>query len=320
MSLDNDRSSVCLLVFRSLLFTGMMTFLFSECHAQTTAYGLDSAEHLGTTAKPYAPEFFAKRDRLTRFGMAISNDGRECYYAVALNDNGRFREEIRFTIRKDDGRWTEPKPLLPTEKKYKYVDPHFSENGKRLFFIYTKPIDDKNTSKRQFFDIWYVERTTAGWSVPVNLGAPVSTSDANEYYVSLTSTQKMFFGSNRSSLNNFDLYSATLGKDGKYEEPQPLAGKVNTNRYEADVFVAPDESYLIFSSSGREDGLGQCDLYVSFKGEDGDWGAGINLGKRVNSNRQEFAPSISADQKALFFSSGGVIHWVSTSVIEELRP
>lgn len=318
MSLVNNRSS--LLVYRCLFFVGMMTLLYSECDAQTAEYGLDSAERLGTTAKPYAPEFFAKRDRLTRFGMAISNDGAECYYAVALNDNGRFREEIRFTSRKDGGGWTEPKPLIPSEKKYKYVDPHFSADGKQLFFIYTKPLDNKNSSKRQFFDIWYVQRTSAGWSAPINLGAPVSTATANEYYVSLTSKQKMFFGSNRSNANNFDLYSATLGMDGRYEEPQPLAGKVNTNRYEADVFVAPDESYLVFSSAGRKDGMGQGDLYVSFKDEAGNWGAGINLGKRVNSKRQEFAPSISPDQKALFFSSGGVIHWVSTSVIEELRP
>ncbi|MFK7821853.1 MAG: TolB family protein [Planctomycetaceae bacterium] len=272
----------------------------------------------GRKAEPFAPKFFGPLKKLTRFGMAISDDGQECYYAVALNENGRFREEIRFTHFKN-GEWAKPRPLLPNEKTYKYVDPHLSPDEKRLYFIYTKPIELRGAPKRQMFDIWYVERRGSGWGQPINIGSPISTNNANEYYVSLTSKGTIYFGSNRASRNNFDLYSARLGADGRYQSPQPLAGKVNTDRYEADIFVSPDESYVVFSSSKRPDGLGQGDLYVSFKSEDGTWSAGINMGKRVNSNRQEFAPSISRDGKYLFFSSGGVIHWVDASVIEDLR-
>lgn len=289
------------------------------CDAQEASYGLESETKLPKKAKPYAPEFFEGLEKRTRFGLAISDDGRECYYAVALNDNGLFREEIRVTRQNSDSSWTEPKPVLPNEKKYKYVDPHFSPDGQRLYFIYTKPADASKAPKRQMFDIWYVERSEKGWSSPVNVPSPISTNDANEYFVSLTTDKKMFFGSNRDDRNNFDLYSAQLGQDGQYEEPTRLRGNVNTSKYEADVFVAPDESYVIFSSSGREDGRGQGDLYVSFKGSDGNWSAGINLGDNVNSKQQEFAPSISRDQKVLFFSRGGVIHWVSTSVIDDLR-
>ena len=306
-------SSVLNLIFASLIAS-------PACFAQGVGYGLESDGRLGATAKPYAPDFFGKLNKLTRFGTAISDDGTECYFAVALNQGGRFREEIRFTRRKEDGSWTEPQALFPNEKKYKYVDPHFSPDGQQLYFIYTKPVDVKQAPDRQRFDIWYVERKDDGWSEPVNLGAPISTNNAEEYFVSLTTDRTIFFGSNRADRNNFDLYSARLSSDGRYEEPQLLPGKVNTNKYEADVFVAPDESYVVFSSSGREEGLGQGDLYVSFKDAAGSWGAGVNLGDKVNSDQQEFAPSISRDQKALFFSRAGVLHWVSTSVIEERRP
>lgn len=293
----------------------------AHCSAQdVSTYGPDSADRLSGKAKPYAPDFFGGLKKLTRFGMAISDDGRECYYAVALNDNGRFREEIRFTRLDDSGTWTKPQPLLASETSYKYVDPHFSPDGKRLYFIYTKPADLANASKRQRFDIWYVQRNGTGWGEPINVGSPISTSDAEEYFVSLTSQGTIFFGSNRADGNNFDLYSAKLRKDGRYEQPQPLPGDVNTDKYEADVFVARDESYVIFSSSGRKDSLGQGDLYVSFKDAAGNWSMGINMGDRVNSKQEEFAPSISRDGKALFFSSGGAMHWVSTSVIEKLRP
>ncbi|MEO1528917.1 MAG: hypothetical protein AAFX06_26145 [Planctomycetota bacterium] len=304
-----------------LLVTSVCVIGSHQCSAQVVRYGLESGNQLEKTAKPYAADFFARFEKLTRFGLAISDDNQECYFAVALNDEGRFREEIRFTRRNEKGGWTNPQALLPAEKKFKYVDPHFSPDRKRLFFIYTKPTQSENAKRRrQAFDIWYIERKGPGWGAPVNLGAPISTDDAEEYFVSLTSKGTIFFGSNRRDRKNFDLYSARLRSDGSYEEPQPLPGRVNTNKYEADVFVAPDESYVIFSSSGRADGLGQGDLYVSFKEASGDWSAAVNLGDRVNSDQQEFAPSVSADQKALFFSRGGVLHWVSTAVIEELRP
>lgn len=311
---------VSIIRLRSLfVWIGLIVAQASVCVAQTAAYGLETGKPPEKTAEPYAPEFFKKLDSLTRFGLAISKDGRECYYAVALNDNGRFREEIRFTRLDDEGVWARPQPLMPSEKKYKYVDPHFAPDGERLFFIYTKPATKENAAQRQMFDIWYVRRSENGWTAPVNVAAPISTNNAHEYFVSLTWEEKLFFGSNRGN-NNFDLYSARLGGAGQYDNPVPLPGKVNTDKYEADVFVARDESYIIFSSSGRKDGRGQGDLYVSFRNNAGSWGAGINLGDGVNSNQQEFAPSISEDQKVLFFSRGGVIHWVSTDVIDALRP
>ena len=291
----------------------------STCFAQRQSYGLEYSDRLPETAKPYAPEFFKDLEKLTRFGIAISKDNRECYFAVALNDNGLFREEIRFT-RKENGTWTKPQPLLANEKTYKYVDPHFSADEKQLYFIYTKPVEGAETPKRQMFDIWYIQKQDNDWSRPMNLGPPISTTNSNEYFVSLSSKKTIYFGSNRLDANNFDLFSARLGSDNTYEDPQPLGGDVNTGHYEADVFVAPDESYLIFSSSGRKDGLGQGDLYVSFQESPGNWSAGINLGDRVNSKQQEFAPSVSADQKVLYFSRGGVIHWVSAEVITDLKP
>ena len=288
------------------------------CRAQQTDGKYLGSSLPGRKAEPFAPRFFKNLEKLTRFGMAVSDDGKECYYAVALNENGLFREEIRVT-RFKDGSWTRPKPLLPNETKYKYVDPHFSPDGRRLYFIYTKPADAKKAPKRQMFDIWYVQRRGEGWGPPVNVGSPISTTDANEYYVSLTTKGTLYFGSNRDDRNNFDLYSAGPGANGRYQSPKRLAGKVNTDKYEADVFVASDESYVIFSSSGRNDGLGQGDLYISFRNTDGQWGAGINMGPRVNSKQQEFAPSVSRDGKYVFFSSGGVIHWVDASVIKDLR-
>lgn len=302
-------------VLAALSLLSHLVAIEPACAQQSIPYF--GEEPPGKKAKPFAKDFFTTAGEAHRFGMAITDDGKERYYAVAFNDRGRFREEIRFT-RYENGKWTAPKPLLD-EESHKYVDPHLSPDGKRLYFIYTKPPEGTASPERPVFDIWYVNREGNGWSAPINLASPISRPVANDYYVSLTADQTVYFGSNRADAQNFDLFSAKLGTDGKYQKPLPLRGKVNTNHYEADVFVSPDESYLVFSSNGREDGMKQGDLYVSFRSENGTWSRGINMGKQINSDGNDFAPSISRDGKYLFYSRGGVINWVDSSVIEDVR-
>jgi hypothetical protein len=49
-----------------------------------------------------------------------------------------------------------------------------------------------------------------------------------------------------------------------------LGPSVNSEYNEADPFVAPDESYLIFQSK-RPGGFGNNDLYISFRNKGGQW-------------------------------------------------
>ena len=58
--------------------------------------------------------------------------------------------------------------------------------------------------------------------------------------------------------------------------------------WKAHPFIAPDESYLIWDDE-REGGYGDNDLYISFRQQDGSWGAAINLGDKINT---EFCRSI----------------------------
>src|SRR5690606_27761349 len=55
----------------------------------------------------------------------------------------------------------------------------------------------------------------------------------------------------------------------------------NTGSYEADVFVASDESYLIFCGD-RADGYGRGDLYIGFKKPDGTWTRARNMERTIN--------------------------------------
>ncbi len=76
---------------------------------------------------------------------------------------------------------------------------------------------------------------------------------------------------------------------------------MNTEFSEHDPFVAPDESYLIFTST-RPGGFGREDLYIGYKKVDGSWTEPKNMGKTINSSGVDFCPMLSPDGKYLFFT------------------
>jgi len=134
--------------------------------------------------------------------------------------------------------------------------------------------------------------------------------------------------------------------DGRYAAPELLPSRINSEHFEGHTLVAPDESYLIFSSS-RPEQLGDGDLFIAFQNAEGHWSAPLNMGEGINSPYHEAAPTLSPDGKFLFFCSfrlsptttaakrldygemvemldgpgngSGDVYWVSTRVIDRLR-
>ena len=104
-----------------------------------------------------------------------------------------------------------------------------------------------------------------------------------------------------------------------------MNGAVNSDKNDWDAFIAPDESYIIFSSQNRPDTLGGQDLYISYRMNDGNWTAAKNMGNRVNSESGEICPSVSLDGEYFFFTSRrrhgrADIYWMTTDIIRDLRP
>ena len=165
------------------------------------------------------------------------------------------------------------------------------------------------------YDIWYVEKQADGWSEPINAGPEINTS-GNEYYISFTKEGTMFFSSNRKD-NDFDIYQSRF-VNGAFQTPTTLGDSINTKYYEADVFVDPNQRYLIFCAE-RPDGYGRGDLYISFKGKDGNWGKSMNMGPKINSEGHELCPFVSADGKYFFYTSKQDIYWVDTKILQEIK-
>ncbi len=186
-------------------------------------------------------------------------------------------------------------------------------------------------------DIYIAEKIGGKWGNAQHLKEPIN-SNMCEWHPTLTNKGVMYFASERNSDHtSADLYKA-VPVNGVYETIERLPSPVNTSYNESDALIAPDESYLIFSSnrpggiSGndlyqRPNGSGELDLYITFNKGNNQWTDPQNLGPNINTDAWEFGPALSPDGKYLFFTrrkafktlESSQIYWVSIKFIDQFR-
>lgn len=135
---------------------------------------------------------------------------------------------------------------------------------------------------------------------PQNMGDSVN-SVFSEYYPTLTIDGNELIITRRVKHYNEDFFGTTRA-NGKWSKATPLSGDINTDANEGAQTISQDGQWLIFTGCNFPDGYGSCDLYISYLTNDG-WSAPVNLGKRVNSDAWESAPSLSPDKRDLYFAS-----------------
>jgi outer membrane protein OmpA-like peptidoglycan-associated protein/tetratricopeptide (TPR) repeat protein len=135
---------------------------------------------------------------------------------------------------------------------------------------------------------------------PQNMGDSINTT-ALEYFPSLTiDGNKMIF--NRRINGDEDFYESNR-INGIWSNAKPLDGKVNTNLNEGAQNISQDGQWLIFTGCNYPEGIGSCDLYISYKTRTG-WSEAANLGPVINTDFWESSPSLSPDKRDLYFASG----------------
>jgi hypothetical protein len=123
-----------------------------------------------------------------------------------------------------------------------------------------------------------------------------------EVYPSLAGNGTLYFSSSRPIGAKAGGIFRAVPAAGLYPNVEVFDEQIVSEYGGGDVFIAPDERTIIFSSN-RAGGYGNSDLYVSFRSGNGDWTAPQNLGPTINSPYQEYCPSLSPDGKYFFFSS-----------------
>ena len=133
-----------------------------------------------------------------------------------------------------------------------------------------------------------------------NVGDSINT-DAAEYFPSVTVQDSLFLFMRRSNLIREDFYYSTLTKEG-FSEAKPLVDNLNEAEKKGSMSLTQDLNTLFFAADYGAIGFGRYDIYKVTKTKKG-WSEPKNLGRAINSDYWDSAPSIAPDGQALYFCS-----------------
>jgi Tol biopolymer transport system component len=198
---------------------------------------------------------------------------------------------VESTKRNDS--WSQP-VTVPFSGRRNDMDPVFSPDGSYAIFSSTRPpAAPKGTA-----NLWKVTRTKNGWSAPrmlpasVNDGAflvaPSIANDGTLYYLRIGSD------------HSHRLYRSRLDGD-TYLQSEPLSFSGQDAR-DYDPGIAPDQSFVIFSSANRLSGDSKRHLFVAFA-RSGAWGPVVPLRYQGDTGSDDGGALIGRDGETLYFTS-----------------
>jgi len=227
---------------------------------------------------------------------AISPDATELYFA---KHGPGWTDFSLHVAGRAEGGWGQP-TQLSFSGEYNDRAPFLSLDGRALFFSSDRPLPGSEAETSDF-NLWVARRGESGeWSEPEPV--PGVNSGANDFHAAVTGDGVLYFSSNRpGGLGMYDLYRAIREGDG-YAEPENLGPQINTAGEETDVYVDPDETFIIVVATDREGGRGGDDLWLSRREEDG-WSSPENLLGPTNSDSYEYGPFITPNRQYLLLTT-----------------
>ena len=129
---------------------------------------------------------------------------------------------------------------------------------------------------------------------------PFNSKDYSSGNPSISKDEKtLYFSSNRpGSVGGVDIWKVAISETGSYGSPENLGKSVNTEGNESFPFITSD-NVLYFSSDAKQ-GLGAMDVYKIDLTTNS---AAKNLGKPVNSEKDDFAFTINENKNIAFVAS-----------------
>jgi hypothetical protein len=283
--------------YYSLLLLFLIILFFACTDSKNEVTDVRKGKYFGLDKPGNSPMIFAPgliSTNLSERDITFTPDGKELYYTIWSGSFG-----VIVVIKEGEDGWSDPN-VTSFSKEFSNLEPFVTVDGSKLFFASNRPLDTGREKKD--YDIWYVERKDTGWGEPINSGYPINT-ESNEFYPSEAENGNLYYTAAYSnSIGGEDIWMCEYN-DGKYMEPQNLGTSINSKTDEFNAFIAPDESYIIYSSWAREDGSGSGDLYISFRNDKNKWAPTKNLGDKINSPALDFCPYVTIDGKFFFFTS-----------------
>ncbi|MCB2220693.1 MAG: hypothetical protein KQI35_09875 [Bacteroidetes bacterium] len=280
-----------------LLLTAIFGCNLKQSENDKSSFPVLSGKYLGQKEPGLTPEIFAPNivsTGMSEINACFSPDYTEFLFSVIMPGNNFVIMSMKY----NGQQWTAPE-VAGFSGEYSEADPFITADGKWLYFVSKRPVHSEQTPKPDW-DIWRVENINGEWTNPEHLDTDIN-SDKDDIYPCLTREGTLYFSSGRGGGNNRDIYYAK-SNGGGFEPCVKLNETIN-KYWEGDIYISPDEDYMIFRTYGRPTGNG---LYITFN-SDGEWSIPQNMGKEINKTGGELCPMVDPDGKYFFFTSSHII-------------
>ncbi|MGH8157392.1 MAG: TolB family protein [Rhodanobacter sp.] len=183
------------------------------------------------------------------------------------------------------------------------LEPAMAPDGSYLVFVSNRPVTPGGTPLDGYFggkprpgrggNLWRVNREGHHWSAPVRLPDIINTSPAT-YSPAVAADGSVYFMRPDPQSRHFRLYVSHLVHD-RLQAPTPLSFSDGTTS-DVDPAIAPDQSFIVFSSNRKPSPPDAGDLFVAFATPAG-WSQPIQLGPSGDEAR------LGPDLSTLYFSA-----------------
>lgn len=238
---------------------------------------------------------------------AFSPDGRVVYF---FRSNGEDYDVLVSHLRV--GRWSAP-VIAPFSGHWRDLEPAMAPDGSYMIFASSRPASegsnaiDGSWSGKDYpgkgGNLWRVDREGSGWSKPVRLPDTINRSNA-VFSPSIAADGTLYFMEASGEGEHFHLFYSAL-EGGRYQPPRSLPFTMAAYS-EVDPAVAPDQSFMVFSSDRPPAPQGQLNLFIVIHKE-GQWVQPIQLPDTVNRYARITESRLGPDGHTLYFTSNHVV-------------
>lgn len=241
-----------------------------------------------------------------------SASGNTLYFVGQGRKDNLGGEDIFVSVKDSTGEWLPSSVLkqLSTARTHEGVH-SVSTNGATLIVF--------KDGKLQL-----TTRTTDGWSsmtpLPDNINISSWQCDAMISSDGKAMLFAAYYPTPYEKDTSINIFVSLLDTAGRWGDPFEIGSTINTPYVDRAPFLHPDMKTLYFSSAGHG-GLGGLDVYKTTRLNDDswtEWSEPVNIGKQLNTPRNDWGYKFTTDGKTAYFSDGDDIF--SVVLPESMRP
>lgn len=234
---------------------------------------------------------------------AFTPDGKTVFFTRANSS-----QSLILVSHLSGGKWSTP-TIASFSGKWRDLEPTMAPDGSFLIFASNRPATDGGKAIDAYYNgapqpgiggnLWRVDRTPNGWGEPRRLPDVVN-GNGSIFSPSIAADGSLYFMKPVGAQTRFHIFRAQFAH-GTYDAPVavPIAAGDSVGDY--DPAVAPDESFIVFSSSRMK--ANGTSLFIAKK-QGNAWGAPVFMGAAVSPPQSnDIEARLGADHRTLYFSS-----------------